>query len=490
MAKYVDGPWLGSIRPCSAGEHPAFGMRRAVGMRRALVCRVSLLALSGLWIANGPAHAVTPLNTYLGPGLPLNDYFPDGIPGQADEPGVTVLTRSRPEYDPLGIRVGSFMIRPTEDEEIGYNSNVVGGLVNPKASSELTSSAGVTVNSDWSRNNIGLSAGVTNDTYFDLPRFNQTGYNASIGGGLNLGRDTLNGSISYLNAYENPYDIGAFGQGTQTQLSAPLNFTDTDFRVSYDTSFGRITITPNVDYQLFRFASGDFLTYNDGIITNNNISGGGLNQRLRDRNVLQGGFIARYEFSHGRDILVVINGNYDHYSNNPPANIGAVDNTGATALAGIDYEVNGVITVRALVGYQQRFFNGNQYGNQGAPIGEANVTWNPTGLTTLRLAYSRTIEDATTDSVTGYTYDRFSGIVDHELYRNILLQGNVHVEKANYQGSNASQTNYGGGGGVTYLMNRNVQLSLSYDFTEQDSTGLGGGSFGRHEVFLHAKFGI
>ena len=476
-------------------------LSRASGGGRAPLCRVGVKVRSGLWlvsglglacasaIASGPALAVTPLNTYLGPGLPLNDYFPDGIPGQADEPGVTVLTRARPDYDPLGIRAGAFMIRPSLDEEAGYDTNVVGGLVDGKASSELVSSAGVNINSDYSRNNIGISAGIANSTYFDLPRFDQTSYNASVGGALNLGRDTLNGSISYLNAYENPYDIGAIGQGTQTQLNSPLNFSDTDFRVSYDTTFGRFTITPNVDYQLFRFASGDFLTFNNGVITNN-LSGGGLDQRLRDRNVLQGGFIGRYEFAPGRDVVVVVNGNYDHYSNNPPPDIGAVDNTGATALGGIDYQVSGLITVRALVGYQERFFNGNKYGNQGAPIGEADITWNPTGLTTLRLAYSRTIEDATTDSVTGYTYDRFSGIVDHELYRNILLQGNVHVEKAEYQGANYTQTNYGGGGGVTYLMNRNVQLSLSYDFTEQDSTGVGGGSFGRHEVFLHAKFGI
>ncbi len=488
MPKHVEGPVRGAS-PRAAGGGRASTGRAGVLARSGLWIASGLCIAGGAGIASGPALAVTPLNTYLGPGLPLNDYFPDGIPGQADEPGVTVLTRARPDYDPLGIREGAFMIRPTEDEQIGYNSNVVGGLFEAKGSSELESSAGVSVNSDYSRNNIGFSAGVTNDTYFDLPRFNQTSYNASLGGALNLGRDTLNGSISYLNAYENPYDIGAFGQGTQTELNSPLNFSDSDFRVSYDTTFGRFTITPNVDYQLIRFASGDFLTYNDGVVTNN-LSGGGLNQRLRDRNILQGGFIGRYEFSPGRDVVVVVNGNYDHYSNNPPSDIGAVDNTGATALAGIDYQVNGVITVRALVGYQERFYNGNQYGNQGAPIGEADVTWNPTGLTTLRLAYSRTIEDATTDSITGYTYDRFTGIVDHELYRNILLQGSVHFEEADYQGQNNTQTNYGAGAGVTYLMNRNVQLSLSYDFTEQESTGLGGGSFGRHEIFLHAKFGI
>ncbi len=463
--------------------------------RHAAATRTGVMALSSLWLVAGSAHAVTPLNTYFGPGLPTDNYFPQGIPGEAEQLGVTVRSRLRPDYDALGIREGAFMIRPELDEQAGYDSNVVGN-VNGKGSSEIQSNAAVSINSNYSRNNIGFTAGINDTRYFDVPRFSHTDYNLSFGGGLDIGRDSLNGTVSYQNANEQPYDIGTnqttngtssraiigtTAQGTAIGLAKPLNFSDTDFRVSYNTSIGRFVLTPNVDYQLLRFAHGDFT----GVPIGSEFA---YNQTLRDTNILQGGVVARYEFQPQRSAVVVVNGNYDHYIHGSNQNIGIVDSTGATILAGLDYQLSGAITLRALGGYQERFFNGNRYGNSGAPIGEADFIWNPTGLTTLTGRYGRTIEDATTNTVTGYTYDRLSLVLDHELYRNILLQGSASFENASYQGSNQQQQNYGGGVGATYLINRNVQASLSYQYIEHTFTG--SGSFGEDIVLFHVKFGL
>ena len=458
--------------------------------------RAGLLALSGLWMTGGAALAVTPLNTYFGPGLPLDNYFPQGIPGTADQPGVTVLSRDRPQYNAQGVRAGAFIIRPGIDEQAGYNSNVVGGALNGKASSFLDSSGSVSVNSDYTRDNFGLTAGVYNATFFDVPRQSHTDYNVSFGGGLDIGRDQLYGTVSYINANEEPYDIGAYGNSF-IQLNKPLNFSNTDFRVSYTTQPGRFILTPNVDYQLLRFAHGDFIGVAPNQIAN-------FNQSLRDADVLQGGVIGRYEFQPQREAVLVLNGNYDHYIRGQKQNLGIVDSTGATVLGGLNYELNGAITVRALAGYQQRFFNGRNVSNQGAPIGEADIIWNPTGLTTVTGRYARTIEDATTESVTGYTYDRLTLIVDHELYRNILLQAHGRYENANYQNSNSQQTNFGVGAGATYLVNRNIQVALSYEFIEHQTSNNGpvqpvfvnglligsNGNFGQHTALLHVRFGL
>ncbi len=460
MSKHASRPARGSARHAAAG-------------------RAGVLALSGLWLAAGSAHAVTPLSTYYGPGLPIDNYFPEGVPGVSNEPGVTVLSRLRPDYDAQGIREGAFMIRPSIDEQAGYDSNVVGGSVDGRGSSELQSGASVSLNSDYSRDNFGISAGINDTRYWDVPRLSHTDYNASAGGALDIGRDQLTGSISYQSANEEPYDIGVNGSQL-IQLDKPLNFSDTDFRVSYTTTLGRFSLTPNVDYQLLRFAHGDF----SGVpIDNLSV----FNQSLRDSNTLQGGVIARYEFQPDRSAVLVVNGNYDHYIRPTELNIGVVDSTGATVLAGLDYQLTGATRLRALAGYQERFFNGNQYGNKGEPIGEADVIWNPTGLTTVTARYARTVEDATTDTVTGYTYDRLNLIVDHELFRDLLLQGNGQFENAAYEGSNLVQKQYGGGVGATYLINRNLQAALSYQFIEHDFSD---GTFSENIVLLRLKFGL
>ncbi len=57
----------------------------------------------------------------------LSAYFPSGVPGYATAPGVTVLSRARPDYDNRGARLNSFMLLPRLDEGLGYDSNVFGG---------------------------------------------------------------------------------------------------------------------------------------------------------------------------------------------------------------------------------------------------------------------------------------------------------------------------------------------------------------------------
>ena len=42
----------------------------------------------------------------------LSTYFPPGVPGYGEAPGVTVAVRARPEYDSLGTRLGSFVVQP------------------------------------------------------------------------------------------------------------------------------------------------------------------------------------------------------------------------------------------------------------------------------------------------------------------------------------------------------------------------------------------
>lgn len=437
------------------------------------------VALSSLWLASGAANAVTPLNTYFGPGLPLDSYFPEGTPGADEQEGVTVRSRLRPEYDAQGIREGAFIIRPDFEEEAGYNSNVVGGAVDGQGSSQLNSSGSVSVASDWSRDSIGASVGINDTRYFDVPRLSSTNYNASIGGSLDIGRDQLSLSISYLSANEEPYDIGVNNVVNAIQLVQPLNFKVADFRVSYNSVFGRFTLTPNVDYEMFRFSTGVFSGVAPGAEE-------AFNQTLRDSNIVQGGVIGRYEFQPNRDAIVVLNGDYVSYVHGGNrANIGVLNTDGATAMAGLDYELNGAVTVRALIGYQERLFGGKA-SNLGAPIAEADVIWNPTGLTTVTARYARTIEDATTNTVTGYTYDRASVVVDHELYRNILLQGSAHLDEANY-GPGDTQSIYGVGVGVTYLINRNIQTALSYQFLQHNAPG---DNFGQHIILLNVKFGL
>jgi hypothetical protein len=57
----------------------------------------------------------------------LTSLFPGGVPGYGTEQGVTVQSRARPAYDPLGIRIDTAMARPLLYESFGYDNNIFGG---------------------------------------------------------------------------------------------------------------------------------------------------------------------------------------------------------------------------------------------------------------------------------------------------------------------------------------------------------------------------
>lgn len=102
----------------------------------------------------------------------------------------------------------------------------------------------------------------------------------------------------------------------------------------------------------------------------------------------------------------------------------------------------------------------------------------------------RRIEDANELIQTGYTYTQASLVVDHEYLRNVLLQGRVWVDNANYLQTNDTQTLYGIGMSVTYILNRNLRLTASYDFTGAVQNAPLASDYNRNVFLLQLKVAI
>ena len=59
--------------------------------------------------------------------------------------------------------------------------------------------------------------------------------------------------------------------------------------------------------------------------------------------------------------------------------------------------------------------------------------------------------------------------VQHELLRNLLLNGTVDYTRDDFQGTGRTDNSYGAGFGVSYLLNRNLTVDANYRFTKRDS---------------------
>jgi hypothetical protein len=457
-------------------------LRSKAGWARSLPTAVVPMAgLVLIWmLLAAPAHA-QPVDRYL-----LDQFFPLGVPGYT-EPGVTVASRLRPEYEAPGVQAGSFIIRPQVTESLGYNSNVL-GTSRAKGSLDEETQASVGANSNWGRNSLGGLVSVDDHRYPSQSSQNRTDWTASVGGTYDFGRDQLALAATHISTHQLPTDLAAF------PTDQPLPFTLDNIHISYSSPFARITVMPYFDYTRLNFSSAII----DGI---------SKSQGYRDSNSYQGGVRASYEFSPGRNAVVEVRGVGIDYPTATPGVALPGSNTLAV-LGGLDYTASGVWRYRALVGYQQRSYAtlpsnaANQFKTRSSPIAEASVIWTPTELTSVTGRFLYTIEDPTEQSTQGYNYTSFHVIVDHEYLKNVLLRGYVGLQNADYVGVSYTETLYQIGGNVTWLLNRKVNLIFSYAFTDRmgsntiptttiSSTGpvpISGGNYLQNIFLVQARF--
>src|SRR5579872_2282180 len=229
----------------------------------------------------GCAYAYSSLRAEL-----LSTYFPEGVHGYGTDPGVTVSSRARPEFDPQGIRVNSFVVHPQLEQGLGYDSNVFGGT--PQRGSWVVGThPSVLVTSDWSRDSLGGFLAVDDTRYLDQPAQSTTNWTGSVGSSVAVGRDQLTVSAAHFALHQSRTDLDALPSDT------PVGYQVDDVRASYAIALNRLSVTPSLAYSVYRY---DATT----------IFGAPTSQTYRNRDVLQGAVTSRYEIEPQRNLVVVI----------------------------------------------------------------------------------------------------------------------------------------------------------------------------------------
>lgn len=371
----------------------------------------------------------------------LGTLFPEGVPGYDAAPGVTVRSRLRPEAEPPGIRLGSFLLRPRLESGFGYDDNVFGGSP-ARGSWLLRTQPSLLFGSDWSRHALGGYFSASDTRYLGTPTQSRTDGTFSLGGALDIGRDRLSLGVAHLAQHQDR------GQLDALPTDRPVFFTLDNARVTYSAPFGRWTLTPAAEVSRWRF---------DGTT----ILGLPASQAYRDRSAVQGSVTLRYELAPLRNVVLVGRAIGQSYPHTPAGQVSQAS-TGYQLLAGLDYDDDAVWRYRLLIGGETRQFAAFRPHN--ALIVEAEATWTPTGLTTVRGILSRSIEDAAQEGVSGFTYTTARLVLDHEYLRDVLFTASVGLQQAAYlQGG--VQSGYAFGLGSTWLVNRSVRLSATYDLS-------------------------
>ena len=410
----------------------------------------------------------------------LDQLLPPEVAGVATEPDVTVAGRRRPAYDSPGIRAGAFIIQPSATENAGYESNVL-GTSNPRGSVLLQTQAALTASTDQSRGSASAAVSVNDMRYTDQPSQSHTDWTARLGGAYFLGRDTLAVQFAHMQLAQTLQDLDV-----SRFLNQALPIQIDDGRISYRSEFARTFLVPALEVSRYSFNSG----LANGFV---------YAQDFRNRIVVQPSITAGYELAPRRSLVAVVRNAIASYSTALPG-MAKRDYNDTTVLGGIDYDVSGILRLRALAGYEVRNFNASQYRAITGPVAEASVAWNVTGLTTLTGTVTRAIQDSSDTSTAAVTESTALLRVDHEYLRNVLLQANAGLAVDQYRNS-GNQKLYTLGTGATYLVNRNMTLGGTYTFLRRDSgsnvnvniAGDGpnlGGNYTDHRILFQLRLGL
>jgi hypothetical protein len=386
-------------------------------------------------------------------------------------PNIQVATRPRPEYDPLGMRLGSFLISADLTESLGYVSNLFADASDKAALAEETVGR-LSANSGWSRNSV-----YTELQFDDLrypvqegsgPNQDRTNWSAGFGGTFEIDHATVSLHYNHLFAHRDRTAIDGFG------FDAPTAFHNDDLQLSAVMPFSRLSVTSGFEFLRLRFNDGTFL-------------GSPLINTVSNRDVYMSSLLLRYELQPRRYAVLYARDVQSQFLSTP-AGTPSSDSSGNEVLAGLDYDVDSVIRVQALLGYEFRNFHSPAFPDRSAPTAHGEVVWTPTELTTVSASLNRTIEDAINSDVVGFTYTSTAVHVEHEYSRNVLLGAYAEVSEGGYTDSGQTSRLYRGGISVTWLESRNLRLTGSYDWASRDSPSQG--NYGRSTVFLKVQVSL
>jgi hypothetical protein len=126
--------------------------------------------------------------------------------------------------------------------------------------------------------------------------------------------------------------------------------------------------------------------------------------------------------------------------------------------------------------------------NTTAPIAEANHIFSPSGLTTFGFTLTRAVQDAAGEFAAAYTYTEARLSIDHELTRDILLHGQVGVQRADYDQGHGVETIETAQVAATWLVNRNARLIPSYTYIAKQAPA--GGALTESVAMVRLQLGI
>lgn len=383
----------------------------------------------------------------------------------------SVRDRARPDYDPAGLRFGSFDLRPSLEIGVAQTDNLFASSANEESDVVTTAAVRLEAASHWSRHALRAEAGAARRSHSDFSDEDATTGYGGLEARLDLGSSTQitlaargEENVEARTSPDSPAVNPAFA-------GEPVHYSVREARAGVRHTFNRLRLS--AAYQARDYDYDDTI---DGL-------GALIDQDVRDRT--EETATARAELALNPRVAFVSQAAFNRrdYDRNAPGLNRNSD--GATYLVGANFGVTRLLRGEVTAGYLEQTYDDPAVGKVDGLAASAGVDWFPTQLTSVRFDAARTVEDAGFPGAASFLLSRGGVRVDHELRRNVIVSIGAEAGRREYRGIDRDDDIVTADLGARYLLNRRVVLSGGYRFEREDSSGaLAGRNFEVNRVFV------
>ena len=385
---------------------------------------------------------------------------------------ISVTERGRPEYDAIGVRLGSFIVNPQLTTSVGYSDNVFNDNSNKRADVYSSFEPYVSMASDWSVHQLRLTGEADIRRFAKQTLRNQDAWNVQGSGRIDVTRDlTVRLDAQADRTFESP-----FSADVVANLTVPSRYLRTfvGTRTVYDS--GRSRIIGTLDRSTYTFSSVQFA------------NGVERDQRYRDRDVYNGTGTYEIGFSPSLSFYARVEADRNSFELARAFDAPSRNSTGYRAIAGSNFDIAGVARGTIGIGYSYRNFDASQtYRNVGGVSVEARADWFPSELTSVGVALQRRLVDVDLSNAGSSWDNRIQVTVDHELLYNLIVTIGGEIRKRSYPQLSASTDVYRAEVGSRYQLTRWLGLDANIGYGSNKPSGVG---LGNPFDELRARFSI
>ncbi|HEY6022664.1 MAG TPA: outer membrane beta-barrel protein [Pseudolabrys sp.] len=361
-------------------------------------------------------------------------------------------------YLPLGIRAGAFDLYPAVELIGGYDTNPERGP-NGGGARFYSIAPELRAQSNWSRHELkaDLRGSYTGYRPDEVPSLSRPYFNGKVDGRVDVTHDTridLGGRL--LVSTDNPGS-----PNLQADLAKLPIFVTGGGTIGLGQRLNRFDVSIKGDVSRTIYQNS---TLTDGSTASND-----------DRNFDQysGTLRGAYELSPGLTPFVEVGADTRVHDLNADFSGFQRNSKGLVAQAGAKFELTRQFTGEAALGYTQREYEDPRLANISGLIGNASLLWSASALTKVKVTAASSIGESTIPDVSGVLYRDVGFQIDHSFRRWLIGSLKFGFGIDDYVGLDRIDKRYSAGLGMTYKLNRSVQVKGEFrqDWLRSNAAG-------------------